>query len=102
YCLAGRNLPWWLLGPYMVATTFGADTPLAVTEYVRTDGIWRNWFWWNAALGGLLSVFLFSRLWVRARVLTDNELIELRYSGRPAAILRAFKAGYFATVYHFI
>lgn len=102
YFLSGRNLPWWLLGTSMVATTFGADTPLAVTEYVRTDGIWRNWFWWNAALGGLLSVFLFSRLWVRARVLTDNELIELRYSGRPAAILRAFKAGYFATIYNFI
>lgn len=102
YFLSGRNLSWWLLGTSMVATTFGADTPLAVTEYVRKEGIWRNWFWWNAALGGLLSVFLFSRLWVRAKVLTDNELIELRYSGRPAAILRAFKAAYFATIYNFI
>lgn len=102
YFLSGRKLPWWLLGTSMVATTFGADTPLAVTEYVRNEGIWRNWFWWNAALGGLLSVFLFSRLWRRAEVLTDNELIELRYSGRPAAILRAFKAGYFATLYNFV
>ncbi len=102
FFISGRSLPWWLLGTSMVATTFGADTPLAVTEYVRNDGIWRNWFWWNVALGGLLGVFLFSRLWRRAAVLTDNELIELRYSGRPAEILRAFKAGYFSTIYNFI
>ncbi len=102
FFISGSTLPWWLLGTSMVATTFGADTPLAVTEYVRNDGIWRNWFWWNVALGGLLGVFLFSRLWRRAEVLTDNELIEMRYSGRPAMILRAFKAGYFSTIYNFV
>ncbi len=102
YFLSGRNLSWWLLGTSMVATTFAADTPLAVTEYVRNEGIWRNWFWWNHALGGVLSIFLFSRLWRRAEVITDNELIEMRYSGRPAAILRAFKAIYFFTIYNFV
>ncbi len=86
----------------MVATTFAADTPLAITEQVRSDGIWRNWYWWCIALGGLLGIFLFSRLWRRAQVLTDNELIELRYSGRPAALLRGFKALYFALLYNFI
>ena len=86
----------------MVATTFAADTPLAITEFVRGQGIWQNWFWWNLLMGGLLSVFLFSRLWRRAEVLTDNELLELRYSGKPAAFLRAFKAGYFAILYNFI
>jgi solute:Na+ symporter, SSS family len=102
FFLAGRSLPWWVVGTSMVATTFAADTPLAITEMVRGHGIWRNWWWWNIALGGLLGVFFFSRLWRRAEVLTDNELIELRYSGRPAAVLRAFKAGWFATVYNFI
>jgi len=86
----------------MVATTFAADTPLAITELVRQDGIWRNWYWWCIALGGLLGVFFFSRLWRRARVLTDNELIELRYAGKPAAMLRGFKALYFALLYNFI
>jgi Na+/proline symporter len=86
----------------MVATTFAADTPLAITELVRSDGIWRNWWWWSLALGGLLGVFFFSRLWRRARVVTDNELIELRYSGRPASFLRGFKALYFALLYNFI
>jgi len=86
----------------MVATTFAADTPLAITEFVRGQGIWQNWFWWNLLMGALLSVFLFSRLWRRAEVLTDNELLEIRYSGKPAAFLRAFKAGYFAILYNFI
>ncbi len=86
----------------MVATTFAADTPLAITELVRADGIWRNWYWWCIALGGLLGVFFFSRLWRRARVFTDNELIELRYSGKSAAVLRGFKALYFALLYNFI
>jgi len=102
FFLAGRSLPWWVLGTSMVATTFAADTPLAITEMVRGHGIWRNWWWWNIALGGMLGVVFFSRLWRRANVTTDNELIELRYGGRPAAILRAFKAGWFATVYNFI
>jgi len=86
----------------MVATTFAADTPLAITEFVRGSGIWQNWFWWNLLLSGLLGAILFSRLWRRAKVLTDNELLEIRYSGKPAAALRAFKAGYFAILYNFI
>ena len=102
YFLSGRSLPWWVVGTSMVATTFAADTPLAITEFVRGPGIWQNWFWWNLLMGSLLGVFLFSRLWRRAEVLTDNELLEIRYSGKPAAFLRAFKAGYFAILYNFI
>ena len=102
YYLAGRKLPWWALGTSMVATTFAADTPLAITEMSRTKGIWENWFWWNWLLYGLLAIFLFSRLWRRANVLTENELLELRYGGKPAAFLRFFKAGYFALLYNFI
>jgi len=102
YFLSGRTLPWWIVGTSMVATTFAADTPLAITEFVRGPGIWQNWFWWNLLMGSLLGIFLFSRLWRRAKVLTDNELLEIRYSGKPAAFLRAFKAGYFAILYNFI
>ena len=102
YFLSGRTLPWWMIGTSMVATTFAADTPLAITEFVRGPGIWQNWFWWNLLLSGLLGAILFSRLWRRAKVLTDNELLEIRYSGKPAAFLRAFKAGYFAILYNFI
>lgn len=102
YYLAGRSLPWWVIGTSIVATTFAADTPLAITEMSRAKGIWENWFWWSWLLYGLLAIFLFSRLWRRAKVLTENELIELRYSGKPAAFLRAFKAGYFAILYNFI
>lgn len=102
FFLAGRTLPWWVVGTSMVATTFAADTPLAITEFVRGPGIWQNWFWWNQILIGLLGVFLFSRLWRRARVLTDNELLEIRYGGKPAAILRGFKATYYSILYNFI
>ena len=102
YFLSGQSLPWWVVGTSMVATTFAADTPLAITEFIRGPGIWQNWFWWNLLMGALLGVFLFSRLWRRANVLTDNELLEIRYSGKPAAFLRAFKAGYFAILYNFI
>ncbi len=102
YFLAGRSLPWWVLGTSMVATTFAADTPLAVTGFVRHDGIWFNWFGWHYVMAQVLAVFLFSRFWRRAGVLTDNELIEMRYSGRPAAFLRGFKAGYFAILYNLI
>lgn len=102
YFLAGRSLPWWVLGTSMVATTFAADTPLAVTGFVREHGVWYNWFGWHYVLAQILAVFLFSRFWRRAGVLTDNELIEMRYSGRPAAALRAFKAGYFAILYNLI
>jgi len=102
YFLAGRSLPWWILGTSMVATTFASDTPLVVTGFIRNDGIWYNWFGWHYVISQMLAVFLFSRFWRRAEVLTDNELIELRYSGKPAAALRAFKAGYFALLYNFI
>ena len=102
YFLSGRNLPWWVIGSSMVATTFAADTPLAVTEYVRQDGLWRNWIWWALAISHVLAAVVFSRLWRRAMVLTDNELIEIRYHGKPAAALRAFKACYFSTLYNFI
>ncbi len=102
YFLAGRSLPWWVLGTSMVATTFAADTPLAVTGFVRDHGIWYNWFGWHYALAQTLAVFLFSRFWRRAEVITDNELIEMRYAGKPAAALRGFKACYFAVIYNFI
>ncbi len=94
FFLSGRNLPWWLAGTSMVATTFAADTPLAVTELVATNGIAGNWLWWNMAFGGMLTVFFFARLWRRAGIMTDVELTELRYSGRPAAFLRGFRALY--------
>jgi SSS family solute:Na+ symporter len=94
FFLSGRDLPWWLAGTSMVATTFAADTPLAVAGLVARDGIAGNWIWWNAALGSTLTVFFFARLWRRAGILTDVEFAELRYTGRPAAILRGFRALY--------
>ncbi|HEY8402382.1 MAG TPA: sodium:solute symporter family protein, partial [Cytophagaceae bacterium] len=94
YFLGGRKLPWWLAGISMVATTFAADTPLAVAELVHKGGIAGNWLWWNFLAGGMLTTFFFSRLWRKAKILTDLEFIELRYSGKPAAFLRAFKAIY--------
>ncbi|HET7746741.1 MAG TPA: sodium:solute symporter family protein [Vicinamibacteria bacterium] len=94
FFLSGRSLPWWLAGTSMVATTFAADTPLAVTELVARNGVAGNWLWWSAAIGGMLTVFFFARLWRRAGILTDVELVELRYSGKPAAFLRGFRALY--------
>lgn len=94
YFLSGRQLPWWLAGTSMVATTFAADTPLAVAGLVARNGIAGNWIWWSAAFGSMLTVFFFARLWRRAGILTDVEFAELRYSGRPAAILRGFRALY--------
>jgi solute:Na+ symporter, SSS family len=94
YFLSGRNLPWWLAGTSMVATTFAADTPLAVAGLVARNGIAGNWIWWNGAIGGMLTVFFFARLWRRAGILTDVEFAELRYTGRPAALLRGFRALY--------
>ena len=94
FFLSGRNLPWWLAGTSMVATTFAADTPLAVTELVARNGIAGNWLWWNFLFGSMFTVFFFSRLWRRAGVLTDVEFIELRYSGKSAAFLRGFRALY--------
>ncbi len=94
FFLGGRNLPWWIAGTSMVATTFAADTPLAVNELVGQSGISGNWLWWNFLFGGMLTTFFFSRLWRRAEVLTEVELIEFRYSGKAAAFLRGFKSLY--------
>lgn len=94
FFLSGRNLPWYLAGTAMVATTFAADTPLAVTELVARNGIGGNWLWWNMAIGGMLTVFFFAKLWRRAGIMTDVEFVELRYSGKPAAVLRGFRALY--------
>ncbi|NJD18223.1 MAG: hypothetical protein FIA95_02930, partial [Gemmatimonadetes bacterium] len=96
YFVSGRSLPWWIAGTSMVATTFAADTPLAVTGLVARNGLAGNWFWWAFALGGMITVFVYARLWRRAEVLTDVELIELRYGGKPAAFLRGFRAVYIA------
>src|ERR1044071_5298832 len=90
FFLSGRDVPWWLAGTSMVATTFAADTPLVVTGLVARNGIAGNWRWWNMGASGMLTVFLFSRLWRRSGMTTDIELAELRYSGRPAAFLRGF------------
>ena len=94
FFLSGRNLPWYLAGTAMVATTFAADTPLAVTELVAKNGIAGNWLWWNMCIGAMLTVFLFSKLWRRANIMTDVEFVELRYEGKAAAVLRGFRALY--------
>jgi Na+/proline symporter len=96
FFVGGRALPWWLAGTSMVATTFAADTPLAVTELVAQYGVAGNWLWWNMVMSGILTVFFYARLWRRAGVLTDVELTELRYGGKPAALLRGFRAAYLA------
>lgn len=94
FFVGGRTVPWWLAGTSMVATTFAADTPLAVAGMVAVGGVAGNWLWWNFALSGLLTVFLFARMWRRSGVLTDVEFAELRYAGKPAAFLRGFRAVY--------
>ncbi|MDW8347437.1 MAG: sodium:solute symporter family protein [Bacteroidia bacterium] len=94
FFLSGRNLPWWIAGTSMVATTFAADTPLAVAEIVYQNGISGNWLWWNALIGGMITTFFFAKLWQRANVMTDVSLIEIRYSGKAAQILRTFRAIY--------
>src|SRR5690349_872402 len=94
YFLSGRQVPWWLAGTSMVATTFAADAPLVVTGLVVAHGVAGNWLWWNMLMSGMLTVFFFARLWRRARVMTDVEFAEIRYSGRPAAFLRGFRALY--------
>jgi Na+/proline symporter len=94
FFLSGRDVPWWLAGTSMVATTFAADTPLAVTGFVAKNGIAGNWLWWNFVMSGMMTVFFYARLWRRAGVMTDIEFAELRYSGKPAAFLRGFRALY--------
>lgn len=94
FFLSGRDVPWWLAGTSMVATTFAADTPLAVTGLVAKGGIAGNWLWWNFVAGGMMTVFFYARLWRRSGVTTDIEFSELRYAGKPAAFLRGFRALY--------
>jgi SSS family solute:Na+ symporter len=94
YFISGRNVTWWLAGTSMVATTFAADTPLAVTGLTARNGIAGNWIWWSLVFSGMLTVFFYAKLWRRAGVLTDVEFAEIRYSGRPAAFLRGFRALY--------
>jgi SSS family solute:Na+ symporter len=102
YFVAGRKLPWWLLGTSIVATTFAADTPLAVSGLVRSKGIAGNWYWWSSAFAGMLGVFFYSRLWRRSKVVTDTEFAELRYSDKSASFLRGFRALYFPLIYNTI
>ena len=100
FFLSGRNMPWWLLGVSMVATTFSSDTPNLVANFVREDGVAGNWGWWAFLLTGMLTVFVYARLWRRSEVMTDIEFYELRYSGKPAAFLRGFRALYLGLVFN--
>ena len=102
FFLGGRAIPWWLCGMSLAATTFAADTPLAVTELVRSQGIAGNWMWWNMLMGGMMTTFFFARLWRRSGALTDVELVALRYSGKVADYLRGGKAVYFGLVMNLI
>ena len=92
--MSGRQVAWWLAGTSMVATTFAADTPLVVTGLVYTQGIAGNWLWWSFLPSGMMTVFLFARLWRRSGLLTDVQFAEMRYAGKPAAFLRGFRAVY--------
>src|SRR6201998_3758869 len=94
YFVSGRQAAWWLAGTSMVATTFAADTPLVVTGLVYTQGIAGNWLWWGFLPSGMMTVFLFARLWRRSGLLTDVQFAEMRYAGKPAAFLRGFHAVY--------
>ena len=100
FFLAGRNMPWWLLGISMVATTFSTDTPNLVTDLVRQNGVSGNWGWWAFLITGMLTVFVYANLWRRSGVLTDIEFYELRYSGKAAAFLRGFRALYLGLVFN--
>ena len=100
FFLSGKNMPWWLLGISMVATTFSADTPNLVTDIVRQNGVSGNWVWWAFLLTGMLTVFVYAKLWRRSEVLTDLEFYELRYSGKEAAFLRGFRALYLGVFFN--
>jgi SSS family solute:Na+ symporter len=102
YFVSHRSMPWWVAGTAMVATTFSADTPLAVTEMVVKNGVAGNWLWWSMLFSGMMTVFFFARLWRRMEVVTDVELTELRYAGKPAAFLRAFRAAYLGLIVNII
>jgi Na+/proline symporter len=100
FFLSGRNMPWWLLGLSMVATTFSTDTPNLVTDIVRNNGVAGNWVWWVFLLTGLLTVFVYAKLWRKSNVNTDIEFYELRYSGMPAKFLRGFRALYLGVIFN--
>ncbi|MEL7223252.1 MAG: sodium:solute symporter family protein, partial [Bacteroidota bacterium] len=100
FFLSGRNMPWWLLGVSMVATTFSADTPNLVTDIVRNDGVSGNWSWWAFLITGMMTVFIYAKLWRRSGILTDLEFYELRYSGKTAAFLRGFRAIYLGVIFN--
>jgi len=100
FFLSGRNMPWWLLGLSMVATTFSTDTPNLVTDIVRNNGVAGNWVWWVFLLTGLLTVFVYAKLWRKSNVNTDIEFYELRYSGKPAKFLRGFRALYLGVIFN--
>ena len=92
YFVAGRTFPWWVAGTSMIATSFAADTPLALTRIVRTQGLQGNWYWWCGVMGFLFCACIFARMWQRGRFITDAEIYELRYEGKPAKVLRAYNA----------
>ncbi len=102
YFLSGRNMPWWLLGISMVATTFSTDTPNLVTDIVRTNGVSGNWVWWAFLITGLLTVFVYAKLWRKSEVKTDIEFYELRYGGKPARFLRGFRAVYLGVLFNIL
>ncbi|MDI9446370.1 MAG: Na+:solute symporter, partial [Planctomycetota bacterium] len=102
FFLSGRHMPWWLLGVSMVATTFSAGTPNLVTDIVRQNGVAGNWLWWSFLLTGMMTVFIYAKLWRRSGVMTDVEFYELRYSGKPAAFLRGFRALYLGVLFNVI
>ncbi len=102
FFLSGRTMPWWLLGLSMVATTFSTDTPNLVTDLVRTKGVSGNWGWWCFLLTGMLTVFVYAKLWRKSNVKTDLEFYELRYGGKPASFLRKFRAVYLGVIFNVI
>ena len=102
FFLSGRNMPWWLLGVSMVATTFAADTPGLVTELVRKNGVSGNWVWWAMLLTGMLTVFFYAKLWRKSGITTDLEFYEIRYSGKMAGFLRGFRAIYLGVIFNII
>ena len=102
FFLSGRTMPWWLLGLSMVATTFSTDTPNLVTDIVRTNGVSGNWVWWSFLLTGMLTVFVYAKLWRKSNVKTDLEFYEMRYGGKPASFLRKFRAVYLGALFNII
>lgn len=102
YFLSGRSMPWWLLGMSMVATTFSTDTPNLVTDLVRQNGVAGNWVWWAFLLTGMLTVFVYAKLWRKSNVATDIEFYELRYGGKPAQFLRGFRAVYLGLFFNIL